>query len=73
MPRTYSRADGIRSTRVVVVVVAAGAGSAAISLATLGWPAAVLGGMLIGALMWAISSPERTRHLASLIRAVRSG
>jgi RNA polymerase-binding transcription factor len=61
----------VRSSRVVVVVTT-GAGGA-VCLATLGWPAAVLGSVLIIALMWIISDPNRTRHLASLIRAVHSG
>jgi hypothetical protein len=35
----------------------------------IGWPAAVLGGMAIAALMWTISNKQRTSRLASLIRA----
>jgi hypothetical protein len=51
---------------------ATGAGGA-VCLATLGWPTVALGGALIIALMWTLSSPDRTRRLASLIRAIRGG
>lgn len=55
-----------------VGLAATGAGSA-VYLAGLGWPAAVLGSVLIVAVMWTISDLNRTRHLATLIRAIRSG
>jgi DnaK suppressor protein len=67
--RSLTGRRNIRSTRIVVVL-GTGAGGA-VCLAALGWPAAVLGSMVIIALMWTVSSPDRTRHLASLIRAAR--
>lgn len=54
-----------------LVIVAAGVGSSAYA-AAIGWPTVVLGGAVIAAVMWTISRPDRTRHLASLIRAARS-
>jgi len=59
----------VRSTKVVVVV-GAGACSAA-GLASVGWPAAFLGSVVVIALAWTISSADRTRHLATLIRTAR--
>jgi hypothetical protein len=53
------------------VVVAAGAGGC-VCLAVMGWPAAVLGGMALIAVMWTVNSQDRTRRLATLIRAARS-
>lgn len=47
------------------------AGSFAL-LVTIDWPVVVLGGALIVALVWTISSADRTRRLASLIRAARN-
>jgi hypothetical protein len=68
--RSLSGKSSVRSTRVVVVVAATSAGSA-VFLADLAWPVAVLGSVLIFALMWTVSSRDRTRHLGSLIRAAR--
>ena len=56
----------------VVVVVAAGAGGG-VCLAAMSWPAAVLGGLAVIAVMWTVSNPDRTRRLATLIRAARGG
>ena len=53
-----------------VIVVAVGGGSLAWT-AAVSWPAAVLGGALIAAVLMTINSNERTRRLASLIRATR--
>jgi hypothetical protein len=61
---------GVRATKVVVVV-AASTAEGAVLLAGLDWPAAVLGSTLVIALMWTVNSRDRTRHLASLIRAAR--
>lgn len=41
-------------------------------LATIGWPVVVLGTMVVIAVMVTITSQDRTRRLAILIRAVRS-
>jgi hypothetical protein len=61
----------------VSVVVTGAGGAAAYLMTTLDWPAVVLGIVLIialmGTIMWTISFPERTQHLASLIRAIRGG
>ncbi len=54
-----------------LIPLAGGAAGCAICRAALGLPAAVLGIILIIAVMWTVSSPDRTRHLASLIRALR--
>lgn len=56
----------------VVVVVAVGADCLA-WLAGIDWPAAVLGGVVVIALMWTVSNQDRTRRLATLIRAARGG
>jgi hypothetical protein len=62
-----TQAAGIRHTGL-----AAAAGSIACQL-LIGWPAAGLGGLAIFALMWTISSADRTDRLANLIRSARSG
>jgi hypothetical protein len=68
--RSLKEKPPVRSTKVVVVV---GLGAcSATGLASVGWPAAFLGSVLIIALAWTISSADRTRHLASLIRTARS-
>jgi hypothetical protein len=59
-----------RPASALVIVVASAGGSA--YAAVIDWPAAVLGCAVIAAVMGAISSPDRTRRLASLIRAARS-
>jgi hypothetical protein len=41
-------------------------------LVTINWPAVVLGSALLVAFAWTISSADRTRRLASLIRAACS-
>jgi hypothetical protein len=51
------------------VTVAAGSGLCG---TVIGWPAAVLGGVVVFAIMWTVDSPDRTRRLATLIRAARS-
>jgi hypothetical protein len=67
--RALKEGPPVRSTKIVVVV-GAGACSAA-GLASVGWPAAFLGSVVVIALAWTISSADRTRHLASLIRTAR--
>jgi hypothetical protein len=59
-----------RSTRVVVTV-AVSTADGALLLMGADWPAALLGAVLIGALMWTVNSEDRTRHLVSLLRAAR--
>jgi hypothetical protein len=67
--RSLTGKPSIRSTRVVIVVGSGACGFAA--LAASGWPAAFLGSVLIIAGGWVVSSQDRTRRLASLIRAAR--
>ncbi len=69
--RSLTGKRSVRPARVLVVVIP-GAGSA-VCLAALGWPAAILGSVAIMALMWTVSSLDRTQHLVSLIRAARGG
>jgi hypothetical protein len=80
MAAKSSQSPGSSSAVVVAtvsVVVTGAGGAAAYLLTTFDWPAVVLGIVLIialmGTIMWTISDPERTRHLASLIRAIRGG
>jgi membrane associated rhomboid family serine protease len=56
----------------MVVAVVVGAESLAL-LAGMGWPAAVLGCVIGIAVGWTICSPDRTRRLEALIRALRGG
>jgi hypothetical protein len=67
--RSLAGKVSIRSIRVVIAVGLGSGGATALS--TLGWPTTVLGTVVIMAFMWTISSPARTRHLTSLIRAAR--
>jgi len=53
------------------VVTGTGGAAVSISLAGVGWPAVSLGGIVTLAAVWVVSSPDRTRNLADLIRAVR--
>lgn len=68
-------ADDRSATAVIVIRIAPTAGGAAI-VAALGWPVVALGCTALigieGLTMWAGSSPDRTRRLATLIRATRS-
>ena len=66
--RSLTGKPSVQSTRVMLVV-GTGAGSA-VCLSTMGWPATALGSVVVTAVMWTISSQERTRRLATLIRAV---
>ena len=59
------------SAGVTTLVLATG-GSIAFQIA-IGWPAAILGGVAIFALMWTINSADRTKRLATLIRSARGG
>jgi hypothetical protein len=67
--RSLMRRPSVRSTRIVVVVGSGVCGFTA--LAASGWPAAFLGSVLIIAGAWTVSSQDRTRRLANLIRAAR--
>lgn len=58
------------SVRLVVVVVPTAGG--AVLMAQAGWPALALGGLVIFAVMWTVSSADRTQRLVSLISAVRA-
>jgi hypothetical protein len=63
--------SGVGSAGALTLVVAGG-GSIACQI-VIGWPAAVLGGAAIFAVMWTIGSADRTDRLASLIRSARGG
>jgi hypothetical protein len=72
--RAWSQRRSLRGKASVragtVIGMAAGSGGLA-WMAAVSWPAAVLGGTLIAAVLMTINSNERTRRLASLIRAAR--
>jgi hypothetical protein len=53
---------------VAAVTIAAGSGLCG---TVIGWPVAVLGGVVVFAIMWTVSSQDRTRRLATLIHAAR--
>jgi hypothetical protein len=54
----------------VIFAVSLGAGGC-MCLDAIGWPAVALGAILAIVIMWTVSSPERTRRLNSVIRAIR--
>jgi hypothetical protein len=67
--RSLTRRSSGRSVSVVVVVTAGGECLA--WLAGIDWPAATFGDVIVAALMWTITSQDRTRRLATLVRSVR--
>jgi hypothetical protein len=73
--RTWSLRRSLRgkstaSSASVLTLVVAGGGSIACQV-VIGWPAALLGGFAILAVMWTVGSADRTSRLATLIRSVR--
>ncbi len=60
-----------RSTTIVISLVLT-TGAETVWLPGLGWPAAFLGSAVVLAVVWTVSSRDRARRLANLIRALRS-
>jgi hypothetical protein len=60
------------SATTLVITLAVTTGAETVWLPGLGWPAACLGTAVVLAVLWTVSSRDRARRLANLIRAFRS-
>lgn len=70
--RSLTGRSTARSTTIVISLVLT-TGAETVWLPRLGWPAAFLGTAVVLAVVWTVSSRDRARRLANLIRAFRTG